>query len=711
MSQIVTRKVFLYSSASSEHPIEIADKEDAILQTETFPSSMEVVAAQKPDIANNQAGEIVFQVHSDEDADPANTTRSTTKIMRTYVTNGGEQREFTIEPTPVFTTTINIENNNNNNNNNKETITNTGIHQSSHKDNHDDHKQRTPESDSSHSQTQSSGYFQIANGQSTATATSDHVKESNTDSTKITTTTTKRRSKTSYTYRLKDGIAILEDVRTYQPETHTTRKFTIDKPHHLGENNISFQTNTDKKGIDQNQKYSESYTWEPRLKDAPPTKTMLPQKNSIIPKGNTGRPEASGEPHPGQLGQQSINAKMNSLEQTITQTATSHEKAKKISTDKIQFIQNKTTKTEQSFPLPTSETNTNPSFKYHTEEKQLTSEEMKEKRNLQQMTNKLQADEQHSEQVNSLKKPQTRQNTKEEHHIKRKFILSGTSQPIPKTKPNKYITNSNSQRNHPPARITPAITENRIYSSTTPGKTNKTPVKTELNLKKLTQQNTMPDDKIQFLPTQERQPEKKLNGSTPGRLVIPDFAQHTSTTEVKEHTPSPKLEKRVTEEWVTQIATQEEVRSQPPPLQANKLSADKMQFLHTQDRQPENNLHGSTPGRLVIPDFAQHTSTTEVKEHTPSPKLEKRVTEEWVTQIATQEEVRSEPPPLQANKLSADKMQFLHTQHRQPENNLHGSTPGRLVIPDFAQHTSTTEVKEHTPSPKLEKRVTEEWVR
>ena len=224
------------------------------------------------------------------------------------------------------------------------------------------------------------------------------------------------------------------------------------------------------------------------------------------------------------------------------------------------------------------------------------------------------------------------------------------------------------------------------------------------------QANKLSADKMQFLHTQDRQPEKNLHGSTPGRLVIPDFAQHTSTTEVKEHTPSPKLEKRVTEEWVTQIATQEEVRSEPPPLQANKLSADKMQFLHTQDRQPEKNLHGSTPGRLVIPDFAQHTSTTEVKEHTPSPKLEKRVTEEWVTQIATQEEVRSEPPPLQANKLSADKMQFLHTQHRQPENNLHGSTPGRLVIPDFAQHTSTTEVKEHTPSPKLEKRVTEEWV-
>ena len=81
-------------------------------------------------------------------------------------------------------------------------------------------------------------------------------------------------------------------------------------------------------------------------------------------------------------------------------------------------------------------------------------------------------------------------------------------------------------------------------------------------------------------------------------------------------------------------------------------------FLHSQDTQPVKKLDAS-PGRLVIPDFNQHTSTIEVKELTPPPtKVEKRKTEEWITQVATQEEVRSE---LQANRL-ADKVQFLHSQ-------------------------------------------------
>ena len=211
------------------------------------------------------------------------------------------------------------------------------------------------------------------------------------------------------------------------------------------------------------------------------------------------------------------------------------------------------------------------------------------------------------------------------------------------------------------------------------------------------QANRLSADKVQFLHSQDTQPVKKLDASSPGRLVIPDFNQHSSTIEVKELSPPPtKLEKRKPEEWITQVATQEEVRSEPP-LQANRLSADKVQFLHSQDTQPVKKLDASSPGRLVIPDFNQHSSTIEVKELSPPPtKLEKRKPEEWITQVATQEEVRSEPP-LQANRLSADKVQFLHSQDTQPVKKLDASSPGRLVIPDFNQHSSTIEVKELSP--------------
>ena len=225
------------------------------------------------------------------------------------------------------------------------------------------------------------------------------------------------------------------------------------------------------------------------------------------------------------------------------------------------------------------------------------------------------------------------------------------------------------------------------------------------------QANRLSADKVQFLHSQDTQPVKKMDASSTGRLVIPDFNQHSSTIEVKELTPPPtKAEKRKPQEWITQVATQEEVRSEPP-LQANRLSADKVQFLHSQDTQPVKKLDASSPGRLVIPNFNQHSSTIEVKELTPPPtKAEKRKPEEWITQVATQEEVRSEPP-LQANRLSADKMQFLHSQDTQPVKKLDASSPGRLLIPDFNQHSSTIEVKELTPPPtKAEKRKPQEWI-
>ncbi|KAJ7386489.1 hypothetical protein OS493_008623 [Desmophyllum pertusum] len=217
-------------------------------------------------------------------------------------------------------------------------------------------------------------------------------------------------------------------------------------------------------------------------------------------------------------------------------------------------------------------------------------------------------------------------------------------------------------------------------------------------------------DKMQFLHKEDTEPTvKKLNGHSPGRLVIPQYNRQSWTIEDKEPSPPPKVEKRQPEEWVTQIVTQEEVRSEPP-LQANRLSADKMQFLHKEDTEPTvKKLDGHSPGRLVIPQYNRQSWTIEDKEPSPPPKVEKRQPEEWVTQIVTQEEVRSEPP-LQTSKLSADKMHFLNKEDTEPVKKLDGYSPGKLVIPEFNQYSSTIEVKDSSPPPKVEKWKTDEWV-
>ena len=119
-----------------------------------------------------------------------------------------------------------------------------------------------------------------------------------------------------------------------------------------------------------------------------------------------------------------------------------------------------------------------------------------------------------------------------------------------------------------------------------------------------------------------------------------------------------------------------------------------MQFLHNQDTQPEKKLDKSSPGRLVIPDFNQCTFTTEVKDIKPSPKGDKLKTEEWVSQVVTQEEVRSESP-LQTNRLSADKTQFIDSQDTESKKNLDSSSNqlSRLVKSRYEEETYSTHVR------------------
>ena len=197
---------------------------------------------------------------------------------------------------------------------------------------------------------------------------------------------------------------------------------------------------------------------------------------------------------------------------------------------------------------------------------------------------------------------------------------------------------------------------------------------------------------MQFLQTQETQPATKVDGPSPGRLVIPDFEKQTSTFKVDEKPPPPKTEKLHAEQWITTTIRKEDLHSEMP-APANKLTADKLHFLQKQDTQPAAKADGVSPGRLVIPDFEQHSSTVEVQETVPSPKVDKRNAERWITHTFKQEELRSElPPPV--NKLPTDKVQFLQEQEGQRVDKANFSTPGRIIIPDFNQDSSTLQRRE-----------------
>ena len=220
--------------------------------------------------------------------------------------------------------------------------------------------------------------------------------------------------------------------------------------------------------------------------------------------------------------------------------------------------------------------------------------------------------------------------------------------------------------------------------------------------------NKLSAHKVQFLQIQETQPATKVDGPSPGRLVIPNFEKQTSTFKADENPPPPKAEKYHAEQWITTTIKQEELRSEIP-APANKLTADKLRFLQTQDTQPAAKADGVSPGRIVIPDFEQHSSAVEIQETVPPPKVDKRNQEQWITHTIKQEELRSElPPPV--NKLPTDKVQFLQDQQTHRVDKANFSTPGRIIIPDFSQDSSTLQTQQTSPPPKLDKRKAEEWI-
>lgn len=110
MSQVVTKRVVFHSTGSSEYPYAINNNndEDELLKTETL-SSGKVIEL---DANTSQGSEIVVNVQSDEEPMASKTfvkTKTSRQVIRTYVTETGEQEQFTTQTTPVLTTTVKVE--------------------------------------------------------------------------------------------------------------------------------------------------------------------------------------------------------------------------------------------------------------------------------------------------------------------------------------------------------------------------------------------------------------------------------------------------------------------------------------------------------------------------------------------------------------------------------------------------------------------------
>ncbi|KAJ7386488.1 hypothetical protein OS493_008622 [Desmophyllum pertusum] len=696
MSQLVTRRVLLYSSASPEHHIEIDNnKADTILKTETLSSSVDEVI--DPDSDRNHRSQIVFNLHSDEDLDDskANTTTTSTQVIRRYVTDVEEQKEFTIHTNPVITTAVNIENVS------KQAQKSADMNPHFDTDDKDPHKDSTSQSDSSYSQMESFKSFQIENGRQDSTAAIGRAKEENSDSTQIFKTTTKRRStKTSYTYRLQDGIAILENVTRHKTQgksvskhdetdatsqlqepipqqdylqlnrqqTHTTKQFMISQTQESGKTSTSFQTKPDRKEDGQRHQKKERYSWSTKIEQTPSTQDT--QKVAVQ--------DASSPRRLGQLTSNNV-AKHNS-EQWITRTTTYQELKTEIPTqtqdlpgDKRQFHQSQDSQPSKSLVNSSTGRLVLPDFRHHTTSMQVTLASKIEKRN----------DEQRISQTNTREQRHFNgtQDTNPTETSRGKIVIPDFNQ---------NITILEKERT-PYAKLEKRISQEWVTQTTT---------EKEQRSELQSPTSKLSAERIIFLQNKDTTPAKTFDGHSPRKLIIPDLPQKSPNTQAREVIPySQARTEHKTEEGMRQSDNREEFNMEFT-RQANRLTADKMQFLHKEDTEPVKKLD----------EFNQYSSTIEVKDPSPPPKEEKRKTDEWVTQVVTQEEVRSEAP-LQANRLSADKMQFIHTQDTEPSiQKLDGQSPGRLVIPQYNRQSWTIEDKEPSPPPKVEKRKPEEWV-
>ncbi|XP_020631464.1 uncharacterized protein LOC110068429 [Orbicella faveolata] len=221
MSQVVTKRVVLYSSDSSEHPYVISNNnEDELLKTETL--SSDTNKAIELDVGSNQGSEIVLNVQSDEEPMASKTfvkTETSRKVIHTYVTDTGEPQEFTIQTAPVVTTSLNIEKHGKqvqNDDTNIKQIFETELRS---------HPREPNEQTSSKIQIESPTYIPTKTNQQHIIPTNQQANETNSQSTNSSKTSNPRTSiKSCYTYRVKDGVAILENVTKYQSRKQTKKE-------------------------------------------------------------------------------------------------------------------------------------------------------------------------------------------------------------------------------------------------------------------------------------------------------------------------------------------------------------------------------------------------------------------------------------------------------------------------------------------------------
>ena len=232
----------------------------------------------------------------------------------------------------------------------------------------------------------------------------------------------------------------------------------------------------------------------------------------------------------------------------------------------------------------------------------------------------------------------------------------------------------------PPTKLHPYDTEEWITPATRPEEREKrvSLVSSKLSIKKM-----------QFPQKQETQKVENVNTFRPGKIVIPDFHQNTYSPEVGRVSLPPKGQSIIKEQWITQTTKQQEMHTEVAPT-TNKLLVEKIQFLDDHERKVEKS-HTMSPGKLVIPEFNQESTPVEENERPTPPKLETSDPENWIMRSSKQEELNSEIMPV-TNKLSKEKLQFLHKEETESIEKHKEVRPGRIAIPNFNQESVSERV-------------------